>query len=207
MEKIYKETFIGLFKKPREVFQSTIDNKLDKYQVLLLILGGISNALGKAIGSGNSDSLGLFGTLIVCIIAGTLFGWLGVYIMSGLLSFTGKWINGRARTNDILNIVSYASVPMIFTIVIDIIYLFTFGGNLFQKNINLYVLGLTSYLIYIVGFIIILVLGIYYLVFLIIGLSVVQGFSIGKSLLNLLFAALIIVIPFLLIVLAIGLFR
>ncbi|MDD5571296.1 MAG: YIP1 family protein [Bacteroidales bacterium] len=207
MEKIYKETFIGLFTKPKETFKTIIDLKLNKYQVSLLMLAGISNALSRAVDKHTGDIFGLTGTIIICIIAGALFGWIGFYFLSWLISFTGEWINGKAKTGDILNIVSYSLTPTILSILIYVIYILTFEESIFQKDFDLSAYDTISYLIFIIGFVINLGLTVFYLFLLVIGISVLQVFSIGKSLLNLLYAALTVIVPIILIALFFGLLK
>lgn len=194
-----KEVFTKIWFKPRMVFKFINDNYYEKYFIVLLVLAGISNAFSRSFNKSLGDDLSLTALLAVCIFLGGLFGWIGYYFYAALLSWTGKWLNGKGNTNTFLRMSAYASLPTIFVLILLIPQLILFGDTLFKSDIDIYNNGLFTVIVYYIIALFELIMGIWSIVFFIIGISEVQKFSIGKSILNLILPILIIIVPIMLI--------
>ncbi len=201
--KIYlsdKDIFTKIWTSPRLVFKYINDNQYKKFMVLLLMLSGLTNAIERSIGKFAGSSAYVMGSLTGNIIAGALLGWIFYYLLSALLRLSGKWLKGQGDINSILNMLAHASIPKILAIVLMLPQIAVYGTNLFMaeeinENANV------SKLIIVFGIGLVQVgLGLWSIVLSIIGLSEVHKFSIGKSVLNFLFAFLILVIPIVMLV-------
>ncbi|RDI13240.1 Yip1 family protein [Flavobacterium sp. AG291] len=181
----------NLFKKiitaPKEAFRFIADHQYEKHMVQLLVLAGMTSGLDKAVEKTMAGDSGIISALIYTIIGG-LFGWIGYYIFSGILSLTGRWLGGEGRTDTILPVISYAAIPTIATIPLLIVrYAIGFEPIVFD----------IKFVVYYVVLFIEIALSFWALALLVIGLAQVQRFSIGKAILNILLPILIIFVPIL----------
>lgn len=196
-----KEIFNRIWTSPRVVFKFINDNKYDKLVTPLLIMAGISSSLDKAAGKDmGSDSMGLIGIILISVVAGGLFGWISYYIYAALLSWSGKWLDGKGNTDAILRVIAYAMIPSILAIVFLIPQLLINNNPVFQSDGNTnagIILNIISYGCAIVQ----VVLGIWTIVLCVVGLSEVQKLSIGKAILNFFLPILFIAIPIIILIL------
>ena len=201
-----KEIFTRIWTSPRKIFKRINDEDYSKYVVVLLALSGISRAFGQASNQNWGDKMSIWAILATCIIAGGLIGWVMYYIYAALISWTGKWLKGEANTNSILNIMAYAMIPSIVALIFLIPQISVYGNEIFKADGDMVSAGLTSNIFVYLSLFLELVLEIWAIVLIIIGVSVVQKFSIGKTILNMLIPCLVILVPILLIVLVIKMF-
>lgn len=195
-----REIFTKIWTKPREVLRYIHDNKYDKYVAVLLVLAGISRAFDRAVLKDMGDKLPLLAILGICIIMGGLLGWLSYYIYSALISWTGKWLNGKGDTTSILRVIAYAMIPSIIALIFLIPQIGIYGNEIFKAEGDVTSEGVASNIIFYGSIIFELILGICTIIFCIIGVSEVQKFGIGKTILNLLLPVFVIVVPILILV-------
>ena len=190
-----QDIFSKIWLSPKMIFQYLDRIKYDKYLYPLMILIGISSSFDNSISRGLGDSWPLWGILALSILGGGILGWISYYILAALLSWTGKWLDGKGDTDSIYRMMSYAFLPSIFSLVLLIAQILLFGSGIFESNFDASDYGLIFFLFYFLFSSLEFILGIWTLVLFIIGLSVIQELSIWKSILNLLLPILIIFIP------------
>jgi hypothetical protein len=78
-----------------------------------MLLAGISSAFNRAAIKSMGDEYSLLTVLAICIVLGGLLGWLSYYIYAVLMSWTGKWLNGKGDKDSLLRVISYAMIPSI----------------------------------------------------------------------------------------------
>ena len=198
-----KKIFSEIWTSPRKVFKFINTYKYDKYVTGLLILAGITRTFDRASVKNMGDNYSIWGIIAFCIIIGALFGWITYYIYSALISWTGKWINGKGNTASILRVLSYALIPSIISLLLIIPQIVIYGNEIFKAEGDISSGGIVSNIIVYGSMIIEFTLGIWSLVLCIIGISEVQELSIGKSILNLVLPAIVIITPILIIALII----
>jgi hypothetical protein len=205
MQFAYKTTLLSLWKKPKKTFNTINQYGLYKYQTHLFIIAGINNTINRQFIDLADNKHELFSTLASSVAAGALFGWLGFLVVSGLIYITGKWIKGQATSTEITNMVSYATLPFLVSLAFTLICVLLLRVLGFQNGAYNYVRNWhnTYYIIIKIHYYVYILITIYYFILLTIGVSVVQGFSIRKSLLNLVMCIAIVVIPIALIILCI----
>jgi hypothetical protein len=199
-----KEIFTRIWTDPRSVFKYLHENQYDKYVNLLLVLAGISKTFDRASSKNMGDTLPLIAVIGLCIILGGLVGWISTYIYAALLSWTGKWLNGKGNTVSLLRMMAHAMIPSIAALLMLIPQIGLFGNSIFQSEIDISVYGYISVGIFYFSLFIELSLTIYTLCLLVIGISEVQKLSIGKSILNLLLPGLTVLVPLALIAFLLG---
>jgi hypothetical protein len=199
-----KEIFTNIWTSPRLVFKYLNENRYDKFVNLLLVLGGISGTFNNASTRNMGDNFPLIAVIAICIILGGLIGWIGYYIYAALLSWTGRWINGRGDTKSLLRVVSHAMIPAIFSMVLLIPQIIICGNGIFQSDFDILNNSLSAVIFFYLTILLELILGIWATVILVVGLSEIQKLSIGKSILNMILPGLIIVVPLVIIALLIN---
>ncbi|MFA7445877.1 MAG: Yip1 family protein [Flavobacteriaceae bacterium] len=196
-----KDLFIKIWTSPRLVFKYINDNHYDKYVTVLLILSGISRSFDRASIKNMGDKMSIWAIIALSIIIGGLLGWISYYIYAALVSWTGKWLKGQGDTSSILRILSYAMIPSIIALIFLIPQIGIYGVEIFKEDGDITSAGWLSNIFVYGSMILEFILGIWTIVFSVIGISEVQKLSIGKSILNLLLPAIVIVVPILILVL------
>lgn len=196
-----KKIFYQIWISPRNFFRFIDTYKYDKYVNGLLILAGISRTFDRASLKNMGDDFSISGVIAFCIIVGAIFGWIIYYIYSALISWTGKWIDGKGNTDSILRVLSYALIPSIISLLLLVPQIAIYGNEIFKSEGDINSGGIVSNIIFYGSMILEFTLGIWSLVLCVIGISEVQKLSIGKSILNLLLPAIVIMTPILIILL------
>jgi hypothetical protein len=190
-----KEIFTRIWTEPRLVMKYVNDNSYDKFVVILLIIGGISNTFDRIVSSDlfiNQPFIVLIG--IGLVLAG-LSGWLGNYIYAAIVTWTGKAFNGKAHSSDIFRVSAYSMIPSLFSLLIVFLQLFVFGADVFRDDFDTDFLNTVEMSIYLGLALFTVVFAIWSLVIFVVGLSEVQKFSVGKAIGNLFLSLLVIIIP------------
>jgi len=190
-----KEIFTKIWIQPRAVLRYIHLNRYDKYVTVLLVFAGISRAFDRAATRDLGDKLSLIGILGSCIIFGGLLAWLTYYIYSGLISWTGKWLNGQGDTNSILRVLAYGMIPSVISLIVLIPQIGIYGIEIFKADGDISSEGLASNILVYGSIALELILGICTIIFCLIGISEVQKFGIGKAILNCLLPILLIIFP------------
>jgi len=201
-----KEIFTKIWTSPRKIFKRINDEDYSKYVMVLLAISGISRAFGQASNQNWGDKMSIWAILATCIIAGGLIGWVSYYIYAALISWTGKWLKGEGNTNSILNIMAYAMLPSIVALVFLVPQIGVYGNEIFKADGDIVSAGVISNIFVYLSSFLQLAFGIWAIILIVIGVSVVQKFSIGKAILNMLIPGLLILVPVLLILLLIKMF-
>ena len=131
--------------------------------------------------------------VIVCLTLGPLIGLFNLYLSAGLIRWTGRWIGGRARREQLQTAVAWSFYPSAVLLFVTIplfayrIIMDVTGVNALPASIGIpYDLLSTVILIWAA-------------VILVVGVAEVQKFSIGKAVLNCILPRLVIVLPFMIV--------
>lgn len=186
---------------PKKAFRFIHKYQYENHLKALLVLGGVSNALDRAVTNNSGDSMSLGAVLGMALIFGGLLGWISYYIYSALISWSGGWLNGKARTSDILRVLAYANIPIILSLIVVVVQVGVFGIVYFQSYIDLDSYGIVEQIIFYGCSTIEFSLAMWSIVLVVIGVAEAQQFTIGKALLNIILPVLVIAVPILLIVL------
>jgi hypothetical protein len=195
------EIFTTIWTSPRLVFKYINDRRYDKFVIVLLLLSGISRAFDRASLRDMGDKMSLGEILVISIVAGGIFGWMTFYIYAALVSWTGKWLKGKGNTKAVLRMLAYAMLPSVLALVFMIPQIAIYGNEMFRSDGDITSAGLPSNILVYGSMVVEFALGILTIVFCVIGTSEVQKLPIGKSILNLLLPAILILTPFLIIAL------
>jgi len=135
------------------------------------------------------------GLLLVSLITGPILGFFILYhIPSYLTKWTGRWIGGKASIQEVRLVTLISMIPMIFALlfwIIEVFWITLFGEKRFFTLDDLNIFSTVRSVLYI-----------WTLVTFVRALSEVQGFSIGKAILNAILPLCILLIPLLLVSIA-----
>ncbi|HTJ52951.1 MAG TPA: Yip1 family protein [Cyclobacteriaceae bacterium] len=190
-----RDIFTNIWTSPRQILKYINDNRYNKYVTILLLLEGISGAFNRAYIKDLGEYMYLWGIILVCVFLGGPLGWILYYIYAASLSWTGRWLKGQGNKSSLLTMLSYAMTPLIVALIFFILQIIIYGHQLFVPYKDFINGGLTSYIFIYGSTGIRLFSEILTIIFCVIGVSEVQKFSIAKSILNLLLAALVMFVP------------
>lgn len=190
-----KEIFTKIWTEPRRVLKYINETKYEKYFYILLFLAGVSGAFDKAVNKNMGENVSLLGIVAGCVILGGFLGWLSYYIYAALLSWTGKWLDGKGDTDSIYRVLAYAMIPSAISLVFLVRQIAVYGIDLFIKDGDLVNAGIVGNIVFWGSILLEIILGIFTIIFSVIGLSEVQKISVWKAILNLVLPLLIILGP------------
>ncbi len=179
-----KELLYKILTSPRQFFNYINKNRYEKYYLLLIILSGISSGFGIASMRNLGDKTSLISIILACIFVGGIIGWIGLYIFSGLVSWTGDFLKGTSSTQAVFRIFVYAKIPSIICLILIIPQISIYGVEIYKADGDIFSAGTSSNIIVYGCMILEFFFEIYTIVLSVIGLSEIQKFSIWKSILN-----------------------
>lgn len=190
-----KEVFTSIWFSPRKVFRFILSTDYDRYKVLLTVLIGITSTLGRASSKSLGDTMSLIEILGYSFILGGALGWIFFYIYAAGISWTGKWLGGKANKSELFKVLIYGSLPSAVSLILLIPELFFFNIGFYQSDYNIFEHDLYLQVVFFAILALDTSLSFFSIILYIIGISEVNQLSIGKAILNFLFPMLIIVVP------------
>jgi hypothetical protein len=203
MELTDRDVLTHIWVYPRKVFRFIHETGYTNYFYLLLIVSGIISTLQRKLDKGIEQNE-VVSVFIMAILFGGLFGWLGTYIYASLISFTGKWLDGKAKTHRILRTLAYANIPFVCSIIVYIIQLYFIKYDTLNTSFSEGERDTIFYMFISIN----AILTLWTVVLSVVGIAEVQAFSIGKAILNLVLPWLMLAVPLgIIILLYLGLVR
>ncbi|MBN1561202.1 YIP1 family protein [candidate division KSB1 bacterium] len=98
----------------RATIRHIIETDPNRSLVLLIVFGGLANALNYAANFGLGDMMSFNQVLALCLIAGPLSGFINVYIWSWLLGISAKLFGGAATQRDMRRAVAWSWAPLVY---------------------------------------------------------------------------------------------
>lgn len=189
-----QEIFLKIWTEPRRVLRYIHEKNYTKYAYVLLYLVGFSNVLDNASTRNLGDQYSLIFIFVIAFFGG-LFGWIGLYIYSALISFTGRMLDGKSNTDAIFGILPYCHIPTVCSLALLLLQILIFGIEPFKDYSFVIEESISNSIIFMILVVFELLLSLYSLVLLTIGVSEVQKFGIGKAIINLIAPILLLLIP------------
>jgi hypothetical protein len=182
--------FFTIWTKTTDTFKYILKNCPKKYVRSIIIWYGVSNAIDINL---QMASIRHRSYSMSIIIAGSLLGWLVswliVYINAALMSWTGKWIGGRADTKQFITVSAWSLIPAICSV-----FPFSIQAILYN-SVPISHQNVIMKIFYAPIRAVRIVLGIWSIVIFVKGTAVLQDFTIRKAILNTFLALLIIAVP------------
>lgn len=187
--------FIKIWTKPTETLVYIFKNCPEKYLMLLFAFGGIVKSLERTSSKTENEFISII-QIGISVFFGALFGWATYYFYAWILNITGEWLNGKAQPKKFRTVIAWSLIPTICSIIVLFPEVIVFKSDLFENStlVDNHLNGtlITFFLI------VKITLAIWSFFILVKGVSLIQGFSISKSILNLILPIALIAIPILL---------
>lgn len=181
----------SIWLKPTATLQYILAYCPDKYVSVLLVLGGIARAADRASRQNSGDKMSTVSILLLVFIVGGLTGWITYYVYGWALSATGRWLGGRADAESFRTVLAWALVPTAVVLALLLPQAIILGDDLFRsepvdtsflaENLKIF-FGLVE-----------AVLSIWTVVILVQGVRLLQSFSVGRALANIVLPGTIVV--------------
>lgn len=194
--------WLSIWTKPRDtILEIAHKNPTYRFFFFCFIYGFVAllqSAQRTAIG--HTASAGII--ILTAAVLGFFIGYASLSITSLLLTWTGKWIGGKAGYYEVRTAVAWSNVPVVIDLILWLTLAAAFGPLLFTEDFAKVVHFQTAEgamllfpnpgLLIFIG-IVRLVLSVWSIVIFLAGLSAVQGFSVLKAVLNAIFSIVIAV--------------
>ncbi|NRB59279.1 MAG: YIP1 family protein [Winogradskyella sp.] len=187
---------------PKETLKYILKNCPEKYMIVLFMLGGIVDAISRASDKGLGDSRSTLSVLLIAFLFGGIFGLITNFIYAWALSVTGQWLKGKANASKFRTVIAWSLVPSIASLFLIIPELIILGDDLFKSE-PIVDTAVNSIAWFIFG-IMEITLGVWTIIILVKGIAMVQNFTIGKAILNMILPILIILAPLMLLLLIVS---
>jgi hypothetical protein len=166
-----------IWTEPQATLSYILANHIDEHVSLFFVLGGIARAVARAVAQYPNHKMGASAALIFALIGGSISGIITYTAYSWGMNLIGSWLGGKATNDQFKMVLGWALVPSIATLLFLIPALAALGGEFASTPL------LTDTLLAACGLAQI-GLGIWASVLLIKGVIIIQGFSLGRSLAN-----------------------
>ncbi len=121
---------------PRQTIRYIIETNPHHHYYLLVMLGGIGQALANLAGQGFGDMYPFNVLILMTLIAGPIGGFLSVFIESYLLYFLSRKLGGIASRNDLKVTVAWSWAPIVYTLPLWGVKYILFRQDIFTSNIE-----------------------------------------------------------------------
>ncbi|MDO7884952.1 YIP1 family protein [Hymenobacter cheonanensis] len=174
--------FLKIWRHPTATLGFILANCPGAYVTQLLVLGGIARAVGRIKPSQVHDASSAGNALLLAALLGGAFGWVTYYFYAWGLSLCGQWMGGRATADTLKTVLAWALVPTIVSLAPMCLVLDISSGDSFRREVIDLPLSNETLLYALSG----LELGLAVWTFCIFlsGIRLVQGFAVGRAVLN-----------------------
>lgn len=189
-----RQIFTLIWHSPTRVFKFLTKKEYDTHTILLLVLSGIVEAFLRNIDQESANSLSVPMIFVFCIILGGAFGWIGKFIFSYFILWSGKLLKGKAEVKDLIRVMAYSSIPRITVLLLILIQLLVYGTDIFSGTPYLENAELSSIVIFYGINFLQLILAIWSFVIMVAGIAVAHRFSLLKAFFSVLIPFFVIVL-------------
>ncbi len=102
---------------PRATIRAVVDANPKRHVLWLAMVGGAVHLVWR-VGIGIFGAGGVTAALAalgIMVVAGALFGWVGLYVFGWLYRVVGRWFGGQVQPREVRAAVAWANVPMLLT--------------------------------------------------------------------------------------------
>lgn len=159
---------------PRTVLTNIHVREYDSLSLKIMVLYGVFFGLETGLSYSMGSPVPIYLLIPLCIVGGPLAGWILYYITAFCFSWSGKLLNGNASTSQLFRVFAYSTLPVIVQ----------FDTVLLMSNFRLFQEFLSSNAIALVINLVSFLQAFWSVAILTAGISVVQNFSIARSIIN-----------------------
>lgn len=153
----------------------------NKYIIPLLVLGGITRAIGRLQWKGLGN-MSVNTALMLAVVMGGLTGWISYYVYAWGLALTGRWLGGQADSGTFRTVTAWALLPTCLTLLTTALAYSIQGEGYFQ-DVDLDIATSNGLVVFLLA-LIELALTAWAVVIFVKGTMLVQQFGVGRAILN-----------------------
>ncbi len=199
-----RSPWLTMWTRPRATMREILDTDPDRMVVALAMLGGFSQSLDKAALWDVGDIFSVPVIILVAAVAGSIGGLIWLYVMGGLVRWTGRWIGGQAPAAHVRVAIAWPAVPLVWGLLIWIPELALAGRELFMRETP-YLDAHPGAALAVAGLAFIeMAILVWTVVVFLKCLGEAQGFSAWKAMGNILLASAVFAVPVLALILGAG---
>ncbi len=188
MPELELKPWISIWVKPRQTVRAIINYNVKYRFFILSLLYGLPTVLQMAQNFSLGSVLALPAILLLCLIVSPLLGALGLLICSAFLTWTGRLLGGKSTFAEMRCAFSWINATNLVTVAVWVALIAQFKEVIFYEGfvrMPMTALEATWLSVY---FLIQLSVAIWSFILLLQAVSEVHGFSIWKSLINVVIA-------------------
>jgi len=106
--------WVSIWTRPRATLRQVLEEDPRRWVFRLAALGGVAGALKLVSSSTFADSHSLSVVLAVCLGGGALGGIVALFLLTGLVGATGRWLGGRGGSTEVMAALAWSYVPGIW---------------------------------------------------------------------------------------------
>lgn len=147
------------------------------YSLLIFLLASISVGMVSMMNSGIFTGMPIVLIVLISIVisfVGAIIGW---FISTALYTWVGKWLGGRGRFSDMLNVTPASSILQIWLSPMNLALLVLYGSTLFEAPASEFEVTNIPLGVFFLVNLVNLAVGIYGIVITSKGIGLVHGFS------------------------------
>ena len=198
-DKVNLNPWLSIWVRPKQTIRQIVDYNSNFRLFFLSFFYGLVSLLSLSQSMSAGNVINVFLMFIICIIFAPLWGYLVFSFSSFFIYYTGKWLKGEAKYNEIRAAIAWSNVPMMGNLLLWIIMIGFFGSIVFKNFPADYPLLSSQTAVLFAILFLQLILSIWVLVLYINTLAEVQKFSIAKSIINIIIAVVIFIAIFMIV--------
>ncbi|MBE1556110.1 Yip1 family protein [Sporosarcina limicola] len=125
--------WLSVWVKPRKTMRYVIETKSMQYMLIVVLISGVIDILDKASNKNLGDSFALPLIILMALVLGPLFGWIGWWTSSGISYWVGKWFGGQGSFDDLRMAFAVSYIPLVLLGVFWIFDILIVGAALFTE--------------------------------------------------------------------------
>lgn len=184
--------WLSIWTKPRATIAWIVQENPNRSLWLLAAIYGFCSLLNLFQSMALGNSLGIIGILILAIIIAPFYGYISFSIWSWFVFWTGKWFKGQGTFKSVRASYAWSCVPIIVNIPLWLLMVILFGHQLFTNFPDSQNLPSSQIFTLFAILIVKVILAVWSLVIFLNALAEVQKYSIGRSIFNVVVAAVIL---------------
>lgn len=129
-----RDPWFSIWREPRETIREIVTTYANKYDLHLAAVAGIAHMLSWASEKELANRFSLVEILLICIFAGPIYGYIFLNVSSFSLWHVSRFTGGKGRLSEVKTAVAWASIPVIWSLVMWIPVIAIWGEKCFQKK-------------------------------------------------------------------------